>query len=62
MNAKEVAAGQTVVKEVTTSVTQTALGVAVWLPLAATTAAKAEATAMVENCILTVWWWVLSYF
>jgi len=55
LNEKEVATGQTVVKEVTTSVTQTALGVAVLLPWAATTAAKAEAAAMVENCILTVW-------
>jgi hypothetical protein len=64
LNEKEVATGQTVVKEVTTSVTQTALGVAVvvWLPLAATTAAKAEAAAMVENCILTVWSLVLSYY
>lgn len=45
-----VAAGQTVVKEVTTSVTQTAE--MLWFPFAETAAARAEMMATVENCIL----------
>lgn len=51
-----VAIGQTVVKAVTTSVTQTtgivAFAGALEFPVAATDAARAEMIATVENCIL----------
>lgn len=47
------AAGQTVTKEVTTSVTQTAAMLE--FPLAETAAARAETMATVENCILKDW-------